>query len=107
MAGAGFPRRLPNVLCAPVGVPGLVLAGTAGRAAAAPPAGHGGHGGPGGGTGTGTSTPSAGNDVSYPQCGSTLPGAPAFGIVGVNGGLANDLNPCLGPSSSYPSYGQS
>jgi hypothetical protein len=25
----------------------------------------------------------------------------------VNGGLANDLNPCLGPSSSYPSYLQS
>jgi len=25
----------------------------------------------------------------------------------VNGGIANDLNPCLGPSSSYPTYKQS
>jgi hypothetical protein len=48
-----------------------------------------------------------GNDVSYPQCGKTLPSRLAFGIVGVNGGLANDLNPCLGPSSPYPSYRQS
>jgi hypothetical protein len=47
-----------------------------------------------------------GNDVSYPQCGSVLPASPAFGIAGVNGGLANDLNPCLGPSSAYPSYQQ-
>jgi hypothetical protein len=48
-----------------------------------------------------------GNDVSYPQCGTTFPVSPAFGIVGVTGGLANDLNPCLGPSPSYPSYRQS
>jgi hypothetical protein len=48
-----------------------------------------------------------GNDVSYPQCGTAFPASPAFGIVGVNGGLANDLNPCLGPSPSYPSYRQS
>lgn len=60
----------------------------------------------GGGGGRGTSTPT-GNDVSYPQCGTTLPSAPAFGIVGVNDGLANTLNPCLGPSASYPSYTQS
>jgi len=53
--------------------------------------------------GVSLSTP-VGNDVSYPQCGTTLPPHPAFGIVGVNGGLANDLNPCFGPSSSYPSY---
>jgi hypothetical protein len=52
------------------------------------------------------STPT-GNDVSYPQCGHRFPSSPAFGIVGVNGGLANDLNPCLGPSSSYPSYATS
>jgi hypothetical protein len=43
-----------------------------------------------------------GNDVSYPQCGKTLPSGQAFGIVGLNGGLANDLNPCFGPSSTYP-----
>ena len=48
-----------------------------------------------------------GNDVSYPQCGGSLPPHPAFGVVGVNGGLANDLNPCFGPSPSYKSYGQS
>jgi hypothetical protein len=52
-------------------------------------------------------TSSTGNDVSYPQCGKTLPANHAFGIVGVNGGLANDLNPCLGPSAAYPSYQQS
>lgn len=61
---------------------------------------------PTGGGGGGTSTPT-GNDVSYPQCGSSLPASTAFGIVGVTGGLANDLNPCFGPSSSYPSYTES
>jgi hypothetical protein len=39
-------------------------------------------------------TPS-GNDVSYPQCAKTLPSQQAFGIVGVNEGLANTTNPCL------------
>lgn len=41
-----------------------------------------------------------GNDISYPQCGRTLPSGQAFGIVGVTGGLANTLNPCLGPYGS-------
>jgi hypothetical protein len=36
-----------------------------------------------------------GNDVSWPQCTKALPSAPAFGIVGVNNGLANTTNPCL------------
>jgi hypothetical protein len=36
-----------------------------------------------------------GNDVSWPQCGKTLPTGQAFGIVGVNGGLANNTNPCF------------
>jgi len=53
------------------------------------------------------SSTSAGNDVSYPQCGRSLPSAPAFGIAGVNDGLANNLNPCFGPSAQYPSYKQS
>jgi hypothetical protein len=48
-----------------------------------------------------------GNDISFPQCGTTFPSAQAFGIVGVNDGLSDTLNPCLGPSSSYPSYAQS
>ena len=55
----------------------------------------------------GLSSLTQGNDVSYPQCGMRLPSGQAFGIVGVNGGLANTLNPCLGPSSSFPSYRQS
>jgi hypothetical protein len=44
--------------------------------------------------GQGGSIPS-GNDVSYPQCGITLPVGQAFGIVAVNDGLANTTNPCL------------
>ncbi|WP_249018656.1 hypothetical protein [Conexibacter sp. S30A1] len=85
------------------GVRAVLLAALIGAAstpalAAAKPGGH------GGGGGTATTT---GNDVSYPQCGSTLPSAPAFAIVGLTGGLANNLNPCFGPSSSYPSYTQS
>jgi hypothetical protein len=39
--------------------------------------------------------PVLGNDVSYPQCNKPLPNNPAFGIVGVNSGLANSTNPCL------------
>jgi hypothetical protein len=42
-----------------------------------------------------TSRTPAGKDVSYPQCGKTLPSGQAFGIVGVNDGLANNTNPCL------------
>ena len=41
-----------------------------------------------------SSTPT-GNDVSYPQCAKKLPSGQAFGIVGVNDGLANTTNPCL------------
>lgn len=36
-----------------------------------------------------------GNDISWPQCGRSYPSGQAFGIVGLNGGLANDLNGCL------------
>jgi hypothetical protein len=36
-----------------------------------------------------------GNDVSWPQCGRVLPRNQAFAIVGVNGGLANNTNPCF------------
>ncbi len=39
--------------------------------------------------------PGPGNDVSWPQCGKALPKGQAFGIVGVNNGLANTTNPCL------------
>ncbi len=41
-------------------------------------------------------TPSTtGNDISYPQCNKQLPTGQAFGIVGVNGGVANNTNSCL------------
>jgi hypothetical protein len=43
----------------------------------------------------GSSSPTAGYDVSYPQCSGSYPSNPLFGIVGVNGGLANNANPCL------------
>lgn len=46
------------------------------------------------GGGTTTTTP-LGIDVSWPQCGKRLPNDQAFGIVGVNGGLATTTNPCL------------
>jgi len=44
---------------------------------------------------------SAGYDVSYPQCSSTLPSAPDFGIVGVNGGKPYAANPCLGTQYNW------
>jgi len=50
-----------------------------------------------------TSSPpaSVGYDVSWPQCYATLPTGQAFGIVGVNGGLANNTNPCLAAQLSW------
>lgn len=52
---------------------------------------------PGGG-GSPKPTPTVeykGYDVSYPQCGKSLPNDHYFGIVGVNGGNAATPNPCL------------
>ncbi len=49
----------------------------------------------------GAVTAPTGNDVSSFNCGGTFPPSPAFGIVALNGGLANNLNPCLGPDPSY------
>jgi hypothetical protein len=37
-----------------------------------------------------------GYDASYPQCSGSYPSSPLFGIVGVNGGLANNANRCIG-----------
>jgi hypothetical protein len=45
---------------------------------------------------SGNSSQSAGYDVSSPQCSGSYPSGALFGIVGVNGGLANNANPCLG-----------
>ncbi|MGW8430490.1 hypothetical protein ACWGJ9_05135 [Curtobacterium citreum] len=43
-----------------------------------------------GSTGAGT-----GVDVSWPQCGKTIPSDQSFGIVGVNGEFGNQPNPCF------------
>jgi hypothetical protein len=43
----------------------------------------------------------SGYDVSYPQCGSSLPSGQAFGVVGVNGGKATTANPCLGTQLAW------
>lgn len=67
-----------------------VLASAALAAANATPAAAAGHSAAGARTVTVT-----GNDVSWPQCGKPLPSGSAFGIVGVNNGLANNTNPCL------------
>ncbi|HEX2247545.1 MAG TPA: hypothetical protein VHH13_08345 [Arthrobacter sp.] len=80
-------RRLPTLmlLCLLVAAVGL---GFAPAANAAPNKG-------GGKTDSGGGTDLLGNDVSWPQCNKALPENPAFAIVGVTGGLANNTNPCL------------
>jgi hypothetical protein len=45
--------------------------------------------------------PAIGYDVSYPQCGTTLPRDRAFAVVGVNGGLSTRANPCLAAQLSW------
>ena len=42
-----------------------------------------------------------GNDVSWPQCGKTLPKGQSFAVVCVNNGLANTTNPCLATQLSW------
>ena len=44
-------------------------------------------------------------DVSYPQCGKTLPSAVTGGIVGVNNGIALSSNPCLATEWSWATKG--
>lgn len=56
--------------------------------------------------GTGSPAPS-GNDISYPQCGGSYPVGQAFGIVGLNDGRPNSLNPCLGQDPTTASYSTS
>jgi hypothetical protein len=52
-------------------------------------------------SGAAARTSKVGYDISYPQCGRTYPGGQAFGIVGVNGGLANDANRCMGSEIAW------
>jgi hypothetical protein len=42
-----------------------------------------------------SSSPPIGYDVSYPQCSASYPTNLLFAVVGVNGGLAHNANPCL------------
>ena len=51
----------------------------------------------------GGSAPTIGYDVSYPQCSSSYPSNPLFGIVGVNGGLANNASRCVGSELRWAS----
>jgi len=44
---------------------------------------------------SGSSSPTTGYDASFPQCSGSYPWNPLFGIVGVNGGLANNANRCI------------
>jgi hypothetical protein len=44
----------------------------------------------------GGSSPPTGYDVSYPQCSGSSPPNMLFALVGVNGGLAHNANPCFG-----------
>jgi hypothetical protein len=50
-------------------------------------------------------TSSAGYDVSWPQCGGSLPRSPLFDIVGVTGGLPYSSNPCLASEYKWGTLG--
>ena len=70
-------RAVRSTIVAGLAVAGALLTGPTAAGAATAPA------------------PTVGYDVSHPQCGSVLPTGQAFGIVGVNGGTAAKVNPCL------------
>lgn len=87
-------RRIPTTMLRPliVGVLAAAVVLASGAPAFAAKGGHKGGGGSGGGGGT---PAPQGYDISYPQCGGVYPSVPAFGIVGVNHGLAYSVNSCL------------
>jgi hypothetical protein len=47
----------------------------------------------------------SGYDVSWPQCGQTLPTKPNFAVVGASNGLAYSDNPCLGVEFAWAATG--
>ncbi len=49
----------------------------------------------------GSASPTTGYDLSYPQCAGSYPANPLFAVIGVNGGLANNSNPCVGAELSW------
>lgn len=49
----------------------------------------------------GNSGSGTGVDISYPQCGKSVPTDQSFGIVGVNSSLGNTTNPCLQQQLSW------
>ena len=89
--------RTPLLVLLSLLLAAVVGLGAAGGADAAPGnSGNSGNaGGDGGGGEKGGNNELLGNDVSWPQCGGSLPQGQAFAIVGVNNGLANGTNPCL------------
>jgi hypothetical protein len=80
-------RRLRSLFVVALAVAAALLAAP-GTAIAAP-------------TATTATSTRVGYDVSHPQCGTTLPTARAFAIVGVNGGLATRTNRCLAEQLSW------
>jgi hypothetical protein len=71
----------------------VIIGANVSPALAAKPTDRGGNKPSGGGSDISVST--VGYDVSYPQCGRTLPDNAAFAIIGVNGGNAATTNKCL------------
>lgn len=49
----------------------------------------------------GSSSPPTGYDASYPQCSGSYPSNVLFAVVGVDGGLAHNANPCLSGELSW------
>ena len=53
------------------------------------------------------SSGTTGKDISWPQCGGTVPAAGAFGVVGVNDGHAFSTSPCLVSEAAWGGGGLS